>query len=872
MRISSTMSKATTTILITGGYGFIGSHVAKRLYDHSDGYHIRIIDLVSKPPPSMGTICHEFIQGNLCDLSTCIAAVKGAATILHFAANMGGMGTIHADNEAEIYAQNHTMTQNILKAASLPDSTVTKFFYASSACVYPEVLQSGKDISLRESDVFPSDGTIPRPQGLYGLEKLNSELLMAQYTEKFDIRIARFHNIYGPGGSWNNGREKAPAALLRKALVCRRLNESTQETFDFEIWGDGTQRRSFLFIDDAVDGILRLLSSSYSRPLNIGSDQAVTIRELAELALKCAGTQGPLAWLRETQTTMSPRLSSDGPVYSFGGRDEEDVAARFRGGQVSSGLRRSKVVDLEADRLTFAIILPITSRGLPNPNECLENLRKFIQSLQETTWRDVHSSSDQHFRFVIYLAIDADDSFLLQENKARQLIIDLGIPSSQIREVINSEHPKGHVCAIWRDCARQAHSDGCDYFVLMGDDVTLLDEGWMRKCHSTFSSLAEATGLPFGLGCVSFTDVSFPGMPTFPIVHKTHMEVFGGEVVPSIFINQDGDPFLFQLYRRWGTSVMFPCRLRNEIGGSVEARYTKKHAANWSLAPLVRAEQAVANYLEISKGFAASHIADIQKLTLDVIVPCYRVDLYSSNRVFVFGGLAESSAEWVHFLDDDIVPSRDLLFAISDAIRENPDAAGFVCNTQFPIADSVFTTAVHLSGVTYFWVIATKIPTDIPWGVTANLVSHRVLVPSDFATKGEIPSPTTYSLSYPKTGGGEDIDYCLTQRATHLSIRQRNPNATGRYPGFLPAPTAIVTHPWWNNGKRSYWRFHKWSLGDGHLINVYPELSYRDYAPNSAECFLLCLTAVLSGAITLSHYDGPSVSRVLCASLLRMWP
>lgn len=278
---------------------------------------------------------------------------------------------------------------------------------------------------------------------------------------------------------------------------------------------------------------------------------------------------------------------------------------------------------------------------------------------------------------------------------------------------------------------------------------------------SSFSSLAEATGLPFGLGCVSFTDVSFPGMPTFPIVHKTHMEVFGGEVVPSIFINQDGDPFLFQLYRRWGTSVMFPCRLRNEIGGSVEARYTKKHAANWSLAPLVRAEQAVAN--------------------LDVIVPCYRVDLailsnilslesppallaqYSSNpsiRIRVNEtnrgasysrnrGLAESSAEWVHFLDDDIVPSRDLLFAISGAIRENPDAAGFVCNTQFPIADSVFTTAVHLSGVTYFWDIATKIPTDIPWGVTANLVSHRVLVPSDFATKGEIPSPATYSLSFP---------------------------------------------------------------------------------------------------------------------------
>lgn len=238
-----------------------GSHIAKRLYDRG-GYVVRIIDIESIPPTD--TICREFLCGNLCDISTCIAAARGATMILHFAANMGGMGTIHGDNDAEIYAQNHTMTRNILKAASLPGSTVTRFFFASSACIYPQRLQNEEDVSLKESDVFAFDGSLPSPQGFYGLEKLNSELLVAQYADRFEVRIARFHNIYGPGGSWNNGREKAPAALLRKALTCRHLSDRSLKLPSFEIWGDGTQRRSFLFIDDAVDALLKLRAQSRS--------------------------------------------------------------------------------------------------------------------------------------------------------------------------------------------------------------------------------------------------------------------------------------------------------------------------------------------------------------------------------------------------------------------------------------------------------------------------------------------------------------------------------------------------------------------------------------------------------------------------------
>jgi glycosyltransferase involved in cell wall biosynthesis len=437
----------------------------------------------------------------------------------------------------------------------------------------------------------------------------------------------------------------------------------------------------------------------------------------------------------------------------------------------------------------------------------------------------------------------------------------------------------------------------------MGDDITLRDEGWMRKTHATFVSLSNSTRLPFGLGCVAFTDISFSGMPTFPIIHRTHMDIFKGEVVPEIFINQDGDPFLFQLYRRWGTSTTFPCRLENAVGGSVEARYIKKHASNWSLSPLAQADQAIVSYLRNCHGFDELRISSSRKLTVDIVIPCYRVDLYvlstilslrvppatSVNFIIIVDspdspylpalqakyshnaqirirvndrnlgasfsrnrGLAEASAEWVHFLDDDVIPSDDLLFATEDAIRANPLAAGFVCNTIFPVAENVFTTAVHISGVTYFWDIATKFGRDVPWGVTANLVSRRVLVSLDVTPDLKIPHPMKFDLSYPKTGGGEDIDYCLSQRAAHLPIYRQTPNAPDEYPGFLPAPKAIVTHPWWNNGKRSYWRFHKWSVGDGHLIDAYPGVSYQDYSPNSAECFLLCALVFLAGGIFLA--------------------
>ncbi|KAF8961160.1 NAD-dependent epimerase/dehydratase [Flammula alnicola] len=873
--------------LITGGHGFIGSHVARRLFEEKAA-RIRIVDIAPHPLLD-ATICHDFIRGNLCDPNVCRIAVRGVHTVLHFAANMGGMGTIHEGNDFVLYQENHDITARLLEASLA--AGVKRFFYASSACVYPEALQKETtgDISLHENDIW--EHLPPQPQGLYGLEKFNSELLVQKFASQMDVRIARFHNVYGPGGAWNNGREKAPAAVLRKAVALKKLN--TEDSV-FEIWGNGTQRRSFLFVDDAVDGVIKLLESRYKTPFNIGSDSPVTIRGLADIALRsidvdpCSvtfsyDTSKPLGVAsRNSNNKQAETLLGWKPTVLLveGLRrtglwiEAQILQATDQAPDKPAILREmlfSQIIDLRSERIIFAILLPITSRGSSDPTDCLTNLRRFAASLTSTTWKDTHSrSSAIQYHFVVYLAIDADDDFLLVNegghNRAEQVLYEEGIFDIVS---IRCSHPRGHVCNHWRDCARQAWRDGCDYLVLMGDDVVLEDEGWMRDADAEFNRLTKKFDVPKGFGCVAFTDTSFPGMPTFPIIHRTHMDIFNGQVVPDIFINQDGDPFLFQLYRRWGCSKMFSSRISNGVGGEAEARYTKKRAEDWTFDTLDNAVSVVEEWLQTHQYKIEKHVA------LDVVVPCYRVDLSildtilglkssatctamfivivdnpSSPNLYELRnkyahradirirgnaknlgasasrnrGMEESAAEWVHFLDDDVLPQHDILIHAEKVIRADPKAAGFVGKSVFPCADSIFTTAVHLAGVTYFWDIATKIKDDIPWGVTANLIARR---------------------------GGEDIHFCREKREFSLQNGGE---------GFVAAPEVIVTHPWWGGGSRSYWRFHNWSIGDGALIKNFPEHTYRDWAPNSAELLLLSSLSVIA-AIAIGNSD------LFCCSL-----
>ncbi|KKN85727.1 hypothetical protein LCGC14_0275320 [marine sediment metagenome] len=264
--------------LVTGVSGFIGGHLAKRLKE--EGYWVRGADIAK---PRYGPIpCDDFFFGDLRDRATCYIAVDGIDEVYHLAASMGGMGFI-SSHSASILHDNLLIDTHILEAART--GGVGRFFYSSSACVYPNFKQERTDIlGLKEDDAYPAD-----PQDTYGLEKLCMEQLCLSYAEDYGMttRIARFHNVYGPKGSWNDNAEKVPAALCRKIAEGKRTSWEPR----IEIWGDGEQTRSFMLVDDCIEGILRLMRSDYPYPLNLGSDRLVSINELADIIAEIAGVR-----------------------------------------------------------------------------------------------------------------------------------------------------------------------------------------------------------------------------------------------------------------------------------------------------------------------------------------------------------------------------------------------------------------------------------------------------------------------------------------------------------------------------------------------------------------------------------------------------
>jgi GDP-D-mannose 3',5'-epimerase len=260
-------------ICVAGGAGFIGSHLARRL--KKEGHHVVIADIQHNIYFEEKEICDEYLNLDLRDLKNCLRATEGCEWVFNLAADMGGMGFIQS-NHAVILYNNTMISFNVMEAARR--NNAKRFFYSSSACIYPEGKQlDTENPGLREEDAWPA-----QPQDAYGLEKLVSEEMAIHYSHDFgiEVRIARFHNIYGPHGTWKGGREKAPAAFLRKALV---------SPVDFEMWGDGLQTRSFCFVDDCVEGILRLMRSNFTKPLNLGSDEMVSMNQMAALALAASG-------------------------------------------------------------------------------------------------------------------------------------------------------------------------------------------------------------------------------------------------------------------------------------------------------------------------------------------------------------------------------------------------------------------------------------------------------------------------------------------------------------------------------------------------------------------------------------------------------
>src|SRR5713101_6406496 len=262
-------------VLVTGAGGFIGHHLVS--YLKGQGYWVRGVDL--KYPEFSPTDADEFLLLDLRQWENCLQATHGADEVYALAADMGGMGFISC-HHAQILHNNALINLHTLEAART--NGVTRYLYTSSACVYPEYKQMETNvIPLREEDAYPA-----QPQDAYGWEKLIAERLCLHYGEEYGIetRIVRFHNIFGPLGTWEGGREKAPAALCRKIAVAKLTGNP-----ELEIWGDGEQTRSFCYIDDCVTGLYKLMRSDYGDPLNLGQDRPVTIDQVADMIAKIAG-------------------------------------------------------------------------------------------------------------------------------------------------------------------------------------------------------------------------------------------------------------------------------------------------------------------------------------------------------------------------------------------------------------------------------------------------------------------------------------------------------------------------------------------------------------------------------------------------------
>jgi len=264
-------------VLVTGAGGFIGHHLVKSLRER--GYWVRGVDL--QPPEYEATAADEFELLDLRRWDNSLQATRGLDEVYALAADMGGMGFI-SRYHAQILHNNLLINTHNLEAARI--NGVKRFFFTSSACVYPEYRQMDTNVKpLKEEDAYPA-----QPQDAYGWEKLASEHLCAHYREEYGIetRIVRFHNIFGPLGTWDGGREKAPAALCRKVAIAKLTGNH-----EVEIWGDGEQTRSFCYIDDCVRGIYKLMRSDYHEPLNLGQDRLISINDLADMVAEIAGIQ-----------------------------------------------------------------------------------------------------------------------------------------------------------------------------------------------------------------------------------------------------------------------------------------------------------------------------------------------------------------------------------------------------------------------------------------------------------------------------------------------------------------------------------------------------------------------------------------------------
>lgn len=494
-------------------------------------------------------------------------------------------------------------------------------------------------------------------------------------------------------------------------------------------------------------------------------------------------------------------------------------------------------------------------------------LARFRDSLVKTT------TEIERKAIFLLVGIDQGDP-VYNEGGVRGLFGGCGLAGTDVTML----HPGffGNVCAIWNRLAvRAVRRFRADYLVLLGDDIVLETAGWKVEIETKMRDMSAAAGLQEGMACCAFRDLTMPAFPSFPVVHRRHVEIFG-TVLPPEFVNQGGDPFLFELYRRWGASAFADtAALKNLVGGGDEARYPKC-GIRWQDAVLTR---------ELERFLRLARPAGPRYRCLGVVVPTYRCDVsmlrdlvslkpvvyphvsvqtvvvvdrpdterleevkaltsYTKDRcvrVFINEenvgasesrniGLSQAFSDQVVLVDDDVVPERHILDAYLGGIDRYPDACVWVGCTRFPPANTTVEHAVRASNLCHFYGIADLVARP-PWGVTANLcVSGR---------SGDI----WFSPAYPKTGGGEDVDFCLKTRQRY------GPDA------IVSVPGAVATHPYWDSPIRQMWG---WARGDALCLSLHPHSTFYRAFDWTEVIFLTCVVGPMVGL------GVPAWLRALC--------
>lgn len=542
----------------------------------------------------------------------------------------------------------------------------------------------------------------------------------------------------------------------------------------------------------------------------------------------------------------------------------------------------------------WVLLIPVRSGRDESIQECVDRLQKMYGSLLATS-RPAPNTP------LLLFGVDDDDDALKDGELIRSICKEMPV------EVEVFSGLQGKICKIWGFLAALAYEKHkADFTCLLGDDVVMKSSHWQEKIENQFLKIAQDGRLPFGAACVAFIDESFRGFPSFPVIHKWHFETYNGSILPSSFTNQGGDPFLFELYKRLGASEFaLDCSLVNTIGGKQSARYTKQSIRfegdmlSSAISVLLNAVN-VANY-STSDLCTQRSIVVKPRMCLDVVVPTYRCDIEKlrtitslraswpvqvsfwlvldnpshrsapavrtmqtvaqNYQVIVLEqfstkgiprnvgasaarnfGLALSTADNVVLLDDDVEPDQNLLDAYLGAIMRWPDASIYVGSTKLPLPMNWLTHALVAGDMVGTYTIAERVRNP-PWGVTANLcVKART-------------SRLRFDLSYPKTGGGEDIDYCAR---------------AARHGPICSVPGAKAFHPWWQDGRVSaIWHILGWAEGEMKCLTK-PWFRQNTFfsMPNGAEFIFVVFSIIIPSSLVCLHFRLASRLLLSCLAIL----